>query len=228
MAKMLSKRDSTNKHLNTARRHIRCCNQTFGKNIYTTAITPVYNQLQAKNVAYKEAIINRIDANDDTKMSDYVLDNGVCTVFEEAKRYDRDHIEGLVLRSLFPDERFGDLIKINRENEPNVIEKLVLRIENLGEQHPLYKNGAMLKGLIEKVRGSFKISYDAEREKKLAQGEVEIEKEALRKQYAKNYFDARQEMGREKANTLFPSLSTRSSSSLNSKKDVSQDHSQAA
>ena len=38
---------------------------------------------------------------------------------------------------------------------------------------------------------------------------VDIAKEVLKKQYAKNYFEAKQEKGREKAEQMFPPLSAK-------------------
>lgn len=104
-----------------------------------------------------------------------------------------------IMLSNFPEGRFGDILRMSHAKELNVVEQLAVKFENLGDKHPLFNLAAEMRDGIGRVREAMKEYNETIRLEKLALAEVDIAKEALRKQYAKNYFDAKQEKGGVKA-----------------------------
>ena len=209
MARMLSKSNSATVCLRSSLRHIRLCNRIYGDNKYSQVINPCYEALKEKYDQYELVRLDRYFANDNLYMCDHLLDNGIRTAFELCNQYERENNDAFLLDSFFQNGRFGSIIRKNHSKELNDVEQLALKFENLGDKHPLFKLAAVLRGDIRRVRKAMKEYNEAIRLEKLAFAEVDIAKEALRKQYAKNYFDAKQEKGRVKADYMFPVLSAK-------------------
>ena len=209
MAKMLSKQNSTPLFLRSTLRHIRLCNRIYGDNKYSQAINPLYETLQEKYDRYEMMKLDRYFASDNLFMCDHMLDNDIRTSHESCNQYERENNDAFLLDTFFPNGRFGDIIRKSKAKELNIVEQLALKFETLGDQHPLFKLAAELREGISKVRRAMEEYNEAIREEKLALAEVDIAKEALRKQYAKNYFDAKQEKGRVKADFMFPAITSK-------------------
>lgn len=206
MSEMLRYIDSTDKHIGAARRHIRLCNQVTDAHKYAKAIEPQYEALREKHDEFQAAIDKRTDAYDDMIQSDRKLDNAVRTAFEKCKQFDREDSGSSVLVQVFPEEKFSDIIRSNRYKEPNVIEQLAVKFESLGNKHKLFPVAAYLRKHISCMRKSVTAFYEALRMEKVVQAEEAVEKGDLRTQYEANYLDARKDMGRVAANSLFPKL----------------------
>lgn len=209
MAKMLYTRNSTPLFLRSTLRHIRLCNRIYGDNKYSQAINPCYEVLKEKYDQYEQARLDRYFASDNLFMCDHMLDNQIRTAFERCSQYERENSDAFLMDTFFPNGRFGEMIRKSHAKELNEVEQLALKFENLGDKHPLFKLAAELRSDIRKVRKAMKEYTESIRTEKLALAEVDIAKEVLRKQYAKNYFDAKQEKGRVKADYMFPSLSSK-------------------
>lgn len=189
-----------------ANRHIRLCNQIPGAAKFAQAIKPKYNLLIEKHKAVKAAVDNRIDACDDMLLQDRGVDNEVRTGFEKCIQHDREHPNEPVLRSIFSDEKFGDIIHKNRQKELNSIEQLIVKFEALGEKHPLYAVAEDLKKGMAKLRKATAVFNEAVRAEKIALAEEDVAREELCAAYEANYLDARKGVSREFANSLFPRL----------------------
>jgi hypothetical protein len=87
MATMLNDRDSTDRHLDLTRRHIRLCKQVKGASSLATAIEPALQALLQKQAATKTKLDARQDALDDFILRDLELDDGVRTAFEKCKQF---------------------------------------------------------------------------------------------------------------------------------------------
>ncbi len=85
-----------------------------------------------------------------------------------------------------------------------------MRLESLGEGHPLFGLAADLKGKIAASRQAIDALYLAVTEQKKAEAEEEIAQLKLRRQYELNYLDARRTLGKDAAERLFPRVSSRS------------------
>ena len=206
MARMLQDRDSTDSHLNTTRRHVRLCKQIKGAETLAEAIQPAYQQLQQKQADTQAKAEARQEAYDDLLLSDTDLDNAVRTTFEKCKQFDRENPGLPVLAQIFPDQTYSSIINIPREQEPDVVEKLAIRLENMGETHSLFPVAAELRARITTSRNTITAFHTAVREQKMAEAEEEIAQAALRQQYEINYLEARKLFGRQTAERLFPRL----------------------
>jgi len=194
--------------LRAALRHIRLCNRIYGDNKFSQDITPLYDALKQKHEQYEQAKLDRYFASDTLFMCDTMLDNDIRTAYERCNQYERENKDAFLRDAFFPDGRFGDIIRKTHAKELNLVEQLALKFENLGDTHPLFKLAAELREGINRVNKTTQEYNEAVRKEQRALAEVDIAKEALRKQYAKNYFDAKQEKGRLKADYMFPSLNS--------------------
>lgn len=208
MPRMLRDHDSSDFHISTVRRHIRFCRQFKGAEKYATRIEPVYQELINKQAITKSEKEKRQDAYDDVILYDTALDNGVRTVFEKCQQFDRENMSELVLKKIFPEEKYGHIVKMPYAEEPAEIEKIVIRIENLGAEHPLFPLAAELREKITKCQTAITNHYEAIRQQKRAEAEEEIAQAKLRQIYENNYLDARKEFGKVNAEQLFPLTSS--------------------
>jgi hypothetical protein len=206
MARMLRDQESTDFHLNAVRRHLRLCRQTKGAEKYATHIEPAYQELIQKQVATRVEHQKRQDAYDDVILYDTALDNSVHTVFEKCQQFDRDRIGEMVLKKIFPEEKYGHIIRMPYAEEPTTVEKIVIRIENQGAAHPLYGLAADLKEKVATSKNAINKYYEAIRTQKLAEAEEEIAQAKLRQLYENNYLDARKEFGRVNVEQIFPQI----------------------
>ena len=209
MARMISVKLSTILILKLILRHIRMCLQLYGENKYSTAIQSFYDVLKEKYDRYEELKMERLFAHDTIAMSERKLKNMVRTVFNRCKEYERENNDSFLLKSFFPNGRFGAVIKQDRTGIIRDVEQIILKFENLGDKHPLFKLAAMLKAKINKLRKAIRDYNEALRQENLSQAEVELAKEAACKQYAKNHFDAKMEKGRSSADDMFPDLNVK-------------------
>jgi hypothetical protein len=114
------------------------------------------------------------------------------------------------LLQIFPDGKFSQIVNMNREEEPATVEKLAMRIENLGEEHPLYASARELRTNINASRKAIRAYHESGQVVKMCETECEIACAALRQQYENNYLDARRQLGKVLAESLFPTFTVRS------------------
>ena len=209
MARMLQDRESTDRHLNTTKRHMRLCKQASGAAEFAEAIKNVYDALIAKQGITKEKDEERENTYDDILFFDADLDNGVRTLFEKCRQYDRDNPADRVLPKIFPEGKFTPVTTVSLKKEPDAVEQLAVRLESLGESHALYGIVAQLREKVEASRSAISRYHTAIRDQKIAEAEEEIAQSELRQQYEFNYLDARRKLGRVMADRLFPRTSTR-------------------
>jgi hypothetical protein len=204
---MLSDRESSERHLDSTRRHIRLCKQVKGAEQLAANIEPAYRDLLQKQAATRAKLEAREDAHDDAVLRDGELDDAVRTAFERTKQFDRENPGAQLLLKIFPQGRFSDITRTERAKEPDVVEEVAMRIASLGENHPLNPIAADLRAKIEAARASNAAFLEAIRNQKLAEAEEEIAQANLRRQYEFNYLDARKTLGRAVAERLFPQIS---------------------
>lgn len=214
MAQLLFERDSTGKHLNAVRRHIRATKKVKGAEALADAIQPYHAALEQKKDERLAKVTAREDANDDLAFADVNLDNAIRTTFERFKQYDRENPTDRSLAKVFPDETFGDIIRLPIKDEPGEVEAIAIRIDKLGESHPLAGEAVTLRALAAESNAAIGTLQAAIREEKAAEAEEEIAQADLRRQYENNYLDARKLFGRQVAEQFFPKLSGSSSKTI--------------
>lgn len=212
MAQLLSSSYSAKKCNNAGRRHQRLSKQVIEDKTLPDKLDAPIALCKAKMKVLDEKKEFREDAYDDLVLSDRFLDDEVRSLFEECKKYDRNNLAELVLRKIFPDEKFGEIVRLPIAIEVSEVEKIILRIENLGAEHSLVPYVSTLKdkiGVAENAQGVYSTTI---REEKMAQAEVEIAKQALIKQYEHNYLDVRHKYGKAMCEKVFPIIRSRRSS----------------
>lgn len=212
MAQLLSSSYSANRCMNMTRRHQRLCKQAVNDETLSAQIEPAMDLCNSKLDLLAQKKEARENAYDDLILSDKNLDDEVRSNFEECKKYDRDNPAERVLVKIFPDEKFGEIIRLPFPVEVNEVDKMILRLESLGVEHHMNPFAVKLKTKMDVVKNALSGQSETIREEKMAEAEVEIAKEALVRQYELNYLDARRKYGRSTADKLFPKVQSRNTS----------------
>jgi hypothetical protein len=202
MARLLADRDSTDLHLNLARRHQRLARR-YKQTNFVDIIQLAIDELVARQSAAAARDLDRHAAYDNVIAADADLDDGIRNLFGAAEAYDRENPGACMVSRLFPEGGFGDLISQPVAEEPASAEALASKVETLGVQ-VLTPYAAKLRTLAQAVRDALHVLNDAVRASKSADAEEEIAQGTLRRQYEHNYLNSRQAIGRTLAERLFP------------------------
>jgi hypothetical protein len=205
MARLIYKQDTLALHKRLTRRHIRLCGQIIGGATYAQAIQPKLNallQTEQMSTAADEAYENTYD---DLVLKDAELDNGVRTLFERSKQYDRDN-GGHISVLLFPDLTFSDIVNMPYSEEPKKIQSLIQKLETLEQGHELRPLISILQQRVDAVNAALEARKQAADNIRRSQVDEELAKNDLRVQYEANYLDARKLLGKQIAESLFPKI----------------------
>ncbi len=212
MTQLLSSRYSTERCMNSSRRHQRLSKQVVKDETLSNQIQPAMNDCKAKMDFLQQKSDAKEEAYDDMVLSDRLLDDEIRSLFEDCKQFDRVNPAAMVLTKIFPDEKFGEIVRLPYAMEINEANKIVLRLESLGVEHSLVPSVAKMRDKITVASTAQEGLSDAIREEKMAEAEVEIAKGALIRQYEHNYLDARGKYGKRNTEKLFPRIQSRSTS----------------
>lgn len=205
MAQLLNERHSIKVHLSTVKRHIRLTRQIKGAEELGSAIEPSYTDLVTKSVNAAIAAEDTEFKRDLVSFKDTLLDDRVRDVNDAAKKYDRDHPGLAITTMLFP-EGTTPIIYTPIEAEPSVVEKLILKIQNLGEGHPLAEQIAPLQAAIDESKAAIEALHVSIAAQKTADVYTNIAKANLTRQYEQNIYAAGSKFGKAFANRLFPPI----------------------
>lgn len=205
MAQLLYDRHSSNVVLKTAKRHMRLCRQNKGTEDHATAIEPAYNALLEKSEASKAAVENYENSYDQVVIRDAELDDRTKDSKESAQKFDREHPGEMTTTKLFPNG-ITPVIYVSYQNEPSEIEKLILRINDLGAEHELHVLVEPLQTALNNSKealNALNLSIEA---LKTAEALEQIAKINLCRQYEQNYYAVSSRFGKLYANRLFPKI----------------------
>ncbi len=200
---MLRDSDSTEKHLNKAKRHVRMCRQNTKTASFADAITPVYELLKTKADITTQKKEEKQYALDDVVLADNNLDDEVRSLFDDAKKYDRTN-SGNVLATIFTDGKTTTITDAPRIKELQLVDQLCARIESFGQEHDVYPYIATLKEKSQIEKDAIKAYENKVTEQKMAEVQEELAQATLRKAYEDNYLDLRKAFGKRYADKLFP------------------------
>ena len=206
---MLTTRFSIVRLLGIVRRHIRLLKRVFNDENLINQIQAEYEALESKQKTIEEKEHERENAYDDMLLADHLADDTVRNLFGASQEYDRNNPGSNVLIRVFPDETFGNIIRLPLVSEVIQLDKLVVRLNELGPDHALAGFSKEISEKSEAVKTAMTTYEEKVREVKLAEAEGEIAKEALIRKYELNYLDARKTYGKQQAEKLFPSLASR-------------------
>ena len=206
MAQFLYDRHSTNVHLNIVKRHIRLARQDKGADELITVIEPLFNELESK-ASIAEGLKRETESKRDSlAFKDALLDDKVRDLSEACKKYDRDNPGSSVFNLLFPGG-LSTVVYAPVESEPTAVEKLILAIQNLGENHLLAGHIAPLQAAVGESKSAIDELHTAINAEKMADAAVAIAKVNLTRQYEQNIYAANSKFGKTYANRLFPTIS---------------------
>ena len=218
MAQFLSEKHSINVHLSIVKRHIRLTRHIKGAEDLGSAIEPVYTELVTKSASAATVAEDSEFNRDLVSYKDTLLDDRVRDVNDAAKKYDRDH-PGLAITTLLFPEGTSPIIYAPIEDAPAVVEKLILKIQNLGEGHPLAEQIAPLQAAIDESKAAIEALHIAIAAQKTADALTNIAKANLTRQYGQNIYAAGSKFGKVFANRLFPPINKSSKGGTNGETD---------
>ena len=204
MATLLYPRDSADKHLRAVRMHMRRCAIIKGSNDFATAIKPYYTQLSEKRNTSAIKAEEMEDAYDMAMFYDAELDANIKFLYSACDRYDQETPGALTLKKVFPQGKFTPITNMNYEKQIGEVKHLLLRLQSLGENHPLNTFVSEINDKLNSADNAISTYKAAVAAKKLAQSDEDIAKSALAAQYEHNYLEARKVLGRSIAEKLFP------------------------
>lgn len=205
MAQFLSEKHSINVHLSIVKRHIRLTRHMKGAEELGSAIEPSYTELVTKSTNAATVAEDTEFKRDLVSYRNTLLGDRVRDLNDAAKKYDRDH-PGLVITSLLFPEGTSPIIYAPIEDAPAVVEKLILKIQNLGEGHPLAEQIAPLQTAIDESKAAIEALHVAIAAQKTADTYTNIAKANLTRQYEQNIYAASSKFGKVFANRLFPPI----------------------
>ncbi len=204
MAQLLYDRQSSKKHVNAVKRHMRLCRQIEGGDKYVVEIEPYCSVLIEKQQASEQASFEKMVAYDNVVLNDTILDNLIRTLFEKTKQFDRENPGRSILIHLFPDEKMTTIIYAPLKDEPTLVEQLIVRIEALGAEHPLYAEKTDIQAKVDNCLAALDRYHTSISHFKSVRASEEIAQADLRRQYELNYFEIAKDFGKRYANRFFP------------------------
>jgi hypothetical protein len=218
MAQFLSEKHSINVHLSIVKRHIRLTRHIKGAEDLGSAIEPVYTELVTKSANAATVAEDTEFKRDLASYKDTLLGDRVRDVNDVAKKYDRDH-PGLGITTLLFPEGTSPIIYAPIVDAPAVVEKLILKIKNLGEDYPLAEQIAPLQMAIDESKAALEALNIAIAAQKTADTLTNIAKANLTRQYEKNIYAAGSKFGKVFANRLFPPINKTTKRGNNNEND---------
>jgi hypothetical protein len=212
MARLLYKQDSTALHIRLTRRHIRLCGQVKGGALYAQAIQPKLDRLLQTVQILSAAEEVYENTYDDLILKDAELDDGVRTLFERSRQYDRENRSSVSVL-LFPDLTFSDIVNMPYSEEPKKVSSLIQKLETLDASHELRPLAGILQQKVDGVNAALDARQQAADTVRKCQVDLELAKNEIKAQYEVNYLEARKSLGKYVAESLFPKVARRKSES---------------
>ena len=210
MASLLLSSDSLPRHLEIARRHMRKCSKTPGAAPFGENIKPLYDKLVAIQSKLDQAQSDIQDGYDDIELADTLLDDTVRDLFDLITIADRRNTGMPLLPKVFPTGKFGYIVDSPLAAEIDEVKKIIDRLKEADNEGKYTDNITKLTENMTGVEQSIEALKTKMDSYKSVKSETEITKSDLRWQYEVNYLDARKQMGRKRAELLFPKKSNSS------------------
>lgn len=204
----LTKNDHAPKVLRAARRHLRLAKRAGNATAAELALR-IAAPVEALKVAVASAAAAREaadDAFDDWTQDDASLDRAVLSAHRKADDWDADHPGSATKALLFEGAPASQITKAPREDEPDLVAKLVARGEKLPAEHPAR---AVLPKLVELAAASRKSGrawVDATQRAGAASAAADIARLAVVRAYRDNAIDIARACGDDVADACFPTL----------------------
>jgi len=211
MAQRILDKYSAETCISYAERHLRLNAQCKGTEPLTIAMQPAIADASTKAAMLKGAEKTKFERYDQTLFLDAELDNAIRDTAAKCTSFDRENPTARVYASIFP-QNTSPIINTYHLNEADEVRKVIIRLQALGAEHPLFAEAAALQTIVDKVDNAAQAYYDAITDHARCKAEQEIAKIKLIKQYTANIFNAELMFGRKFSDRLFPQIMSSSSS----------------
>ena len=205
MAQFLKDRHSSNVHQNIVRRCMRLCRQVKNAEEFAIMLEPLYNEFLQKRLNREKAEETREDLYDTKILKDTFLDDRLRDLYEDCKKYERNHPGSNIAALLFPDGLTA-IVRSPLDLEPENVQRLILKIKELGSGHEFASHIPVLQAATEDSKVAIAAHAGAVNNFKTAQTLVTIAKSNLNQKYEKVIYAANSKFGKTYADRLFPSI----------------------
>ncbi|MCC6523309.1 MAG: hypothetical protein IT373_11650 [Polyangiaceae bacterium] len=208
MAQMLLKTDSAAKVERAVRRHLRLAKRTGNAKAVELAeriVAPAAAQTSA-TAAAATAREGVEDTFDDWSKTDAALDRLIKRGHRRCVDFDADHPGAGTAPLLFGGEPPSAITNARREDEPDIVAKLVARGAKLPADHPATPLLAELTTAAQASRTAERAWIDAHQNAEATAGAVEVARLAVIGQYRDNFIDIGRAAGADVAEACFPTL----------------------
>lgn len=205
MAQFLKDNHSANVHQNIVRRCLRLCRQVKNADEFATALEPFFDDFKAKRAALIAARENTENLYDSKVLADTNLGDKLQDLSEDCKKYDRNNPGSELLPLLFPNG-VSRIMAVSYDNEPAEVEKIILKINDLGAEHPIAAHVPVLQESVNTCKAAIDANNTAKNAFDQAKTLLNIAKGNLNKQYEKTIYAASGKFGKKYAERLFPAI----------------------
>ncbi|MCC6521221.1 MAG: hypothetical protein IT373_01040 [Polyangiaceae bacterium] len=208
MAQMLSKTDSPAKVARAVRRHIRLAKRTGHPKAIELALridAPAAAQKTAVSAA-NEAADAVEDAFDDWSKADAALDRLVKRAHRRCADFDADNAGAGTAALVFAGVPPSVVTETRREEEPDIVAKLVARGQKLPEGHLAIPLLPELTAAADASRAAERAWIDAYQHAEATKGAVDVARLGVVAQYRDNFIDIGRAAGPDVADACFPTL----------------------
>ncbi|MBN2636428.1 MAG: hypothetical protein JXR61_09165 [Prolixibacteraceae bacterium] len=184
---------------------MRLCRQVKDAEGFALMLEPRYNELIQQRQAYMLAKETSEDLYDSKVLKDTFLDDKIRNLIEACNQYDRNHPGSRVSTRLFPDGLTA-LVRAPMDEEPGIVQTLILKIEDLGPEHELAAHIPVLRAAADASKAAIDAYSEARNNLNIAWEFINIAKSNLNRQYEKVIYAASAKFGKTYAERLFPSI----------------------
>lgn len=208
MAQSLSKKDSPAKIVRTVRRHLRLTRRTGIDAAFEIArrIEAPMAKLDAAMTSSREASDSVEDAFDAWVQDDRRLDRSVKRLHRRSADYDMDHPPSRSVALIFQNKAPSEITNAAREDEPELVDKLVERASHLPDDHPARTLLSTLSAEAQASREGRIRWVDARKAAAVASAGVEVARLAVVRVYKDSIIDIGRTCGEDIADDCFPVL----------------------
>lgn len=201
---------SADRLINIGRRFVRLCTRDgAGVQKFIDAVSSALESLSQKSGDYSNAAFDRDTAVDVSGQADYLLDSAVKTAFERCGQHDRDNHSRIVQEKAFSGKKFTPITHAPRHEEIGLVRQVVNRIRELGPESGVSDVAENLENAIAMSEKAKIDLAQKQREFDDAKTLEQIERARFVETYASTYHDMCSELGKVRADSLFPKIGNR-------------------
>jgi hypothetical protein len=191
-----------------ARRHIRLCGKIKDASQYSEQMQPKLEALRQKESDRKAAEEQCKDVLDDITLKETSIDNMIRDLYELVNIHGRHSITQF-MPVLFPNSTFSEIIMLPLSDKLLKTTQVIEKLKSLGETTEVSSYIGNFTQASDEIHEAISEHRVADDNYSRRQAEEELARNAVRTQYENNYFDARKNLSKHRAEMPFPQITNK-------------------